>query len=251
MTDASNIPQHVAIIMDGNGRWAEQRGLPRIRGHQEGVSRVEDIIRAASDIGVKYLTLYAFSKENWQRPAAEVSFLMELLSRYLDKKLEELQKNNVIFNTIGDLQDLPAPIREKITRNKESSKKNTGLVATFAFSYSSRDEITKACRRISQEVLDGKLAPSEINEQSISRNLYTADMPDPDLLIRTSGEMRISNFLLWQISYAELYITETLWPDFTTDQFQKAIEAFQKRDRRFGRTQSSGKAVAGQAGGDS
>lgn len=233
------IPVHVAIIMDGNGRWAKSRGLPRIRGHQVGVERVEDVIQAAPSLGIKYLTLYAFSKENWKRPHEEVSFLMELLAKYLDQKLEEMKRQNVVFNTIGHLDDLPAPIREKIIRNKEETRSNTGLVVTFAFSYSARVEITDACRKIAEKAARGELNPSEINEDVISQSLYTAGMPDPDLLIRTSGEMRISNFLLWQISYTELYVTEKYWPEFTRDEFVKALQAYQSRERRFGRTSAA------------
>ncbi|MCB9800400.1 MAG: isoprenyl transferase [Candidatus Omnitrophica bacterium] len=235
------IPQHVAIIMDGNGRWANERGLARIRGHQHGVERVEEIIRVAPELGIKYLTLYAFSKENWQRPKDEVSFLMGLLAAYLDQKLEEMHRNNVVFNTIGEIGDLPKPIQEKIAQGKEKTKKNTGLVATFAFSYSARAEITRACRLIARKVVDGVLKPEDINEDLLSRSMYTGTLPDPDLLIRTSGEMRISNFLLWQISYAELYVTEKYWPDFTKEELVKAIEAFGGRERRFGRTSVSSK----------
>ncbi len=231
-----NIPAHVAIIMDGNGRWAQARGLPRISGHQKGVERVEEVIQAAPKIGIRYLTLYAFSKENWQRPREEVSFLMDLLARYLDQKLEEMKRNNVVFNTIGHPEDLPAPIREKIVRNIEETRRNTGLVVTFAFSYSARAEITDACRQIAVKVQKGDLTPESISEETLSKHLYTAGIPDPDLLIRTSGEMRISNFLLWQISYSELYVTDKFWPDFSRDEFVKAIEAYQHRERRFGRT---------------
>ncbi len=228
-------PAHVAIIMDGNGRWAKARGLPRIRGHQVGVERVEEIIQAAPDLGIRYLTLYAFSKENWQRPREEVSFLMELLANYLDQKLEEMKRKNVVFNTIGHIDDLPSVIRDKIVRNKEETRRNTGLTVTFAFSYSSRVEITDACRRIAAEVAEGKMKLPDIDEAAVSAHLYTAGLPDPDLLIRTSGEMRISNFLLWQISYAELYVTEKYWPDFGREEFSKAVQAFQIRERRFGR----------------
>ena len=239
MINKTSIPTHVAIIMDGNGRWAKARGLPRIRGHQVGVERVEEVIQTAPDLGIKYLTLYAFSKENWQRPREEVSFLMELLGKYLDQKLEEMKRNNVIFNTIGHIEDLPAVIHDKIIRNKEETRKNTGLTVTFAFSYSARMEITDACRRIAEEVAGGRMKTSEIDEAAVSAHLYTASLPDPDLLIRTSGEMRISNFLLWQISYAELYVTEKYWPDFNRDEFAKAIQAFQTRERRFGKTTAS------------
>ncbi|HTL48884.1 MAG TPA: isoprenyl transferase [Verrucomicrobiae bacterium] len=234
--DYKNIPRHVAIIMDGNGRWAKRRGLPRIEGHRIGADRLEEVMRAAQEAGVKYLTLYAFSKENWQRPREEVAFLMQLLSTYLDRKLPELQKNNIVFNAIGNLDDMPLEVREKIARNIRETRSNTGLTVTFAFSYSSRFEITEACRRIAEEAAAGRLDPAAITEDAVSDRLYTAGIPDPDLLVRTSGEMRISNFLLWQISYAEIYITETCWPEFTREEFLKAITEYQKRERRFGRT---------------
>ena len=233
----SNVPHHVAIIMDGNGRWAQKKGFPRIAGHEVGVQRVEEIIEIAPKYGVKYLTLYAFSKENWQRPPAEVSFLMDLLGKYIDQKMQRLIDNNVRFNAIGDLKDLPEKNQERIARLTEKSKHNTGLIATLAFSYSSRFEITEACRRIAEKVGTGSLKPSEINEAAISEHLYTAHLPDPDLLIRTSGEMRVSNFLLWQISYAELYVTHKFWPEFDEAEFSKAMDDFQKRERRFGKTE--------------
>jgi len=233
----SKTPRHVAIIMDGNGRWAQKRNLPRVRGHQVGAERVLEIIRAAPKLGVKYITLYSFSKENWKRPPGEVKFLMELLSNYLNKQIGELKKNNVVFNTIGDMEDLPSAIQEKIQSSKEETRQNTGLVITFAFSYSSRDEITEACRRIAGKVKAGELTQEAISEQTVTDHLFTAGLPDPDLLIRTSGEMRISNFLLWQISYTELYVTETLWPDFDKEEFKKAITAFGQRQRRYGRTE--------------
>ena len=229
-------PQHVAIIMDGNGRWARKNGYSRIRGHEEGGHRVEEIMRSAPHHGIKYLTLYAFSKENWQRPENEVRALMGLLSDYLDQKLEMLVSSNVIFNVIGKIDDLPKPIQEKISRNIEKTKTNTGLVATFAFSYSSRLEITNACRTIAQKVMAGKLKPIDITEQMVADHLYTASLPDPDLLIRTSGEFRISNFLLWQISYSELYVTEKYWPEFTKEELAAAVEEYRRRERRFGRT---------------
>lgn len=234
---SGNIPRHIAVIMDGNGRWAERQGLARIRGHQAGADRLEEIMRAAQEFGVRYLTLYAFSKENWQRPQEEVSFLMKLLSTYLDKKLGDLKKNNIVFNAIGSLTDLPKEIQAKIDRNIKETSHNTGLTVTFAFSYSSRFEITEACRRIAEDVTNGKLSPGEITEEALGKYLYTEGLPDPDLLIRTSGEMRISNFLLWQISYAELYVTGKCWPEFTRDELLKAIQDYQKRERRFGRTE--------------
>jgi len=230
------IPQHVAIIMDGNGRWAKKQGLLRIQGHEVGVQRVEEIVKAAQEKGVRYLTLYAFSKENWRRPKEEVEFLMGLLSRYMDKKIEVMIRNNCVFNVIGEVGDLAGVLQKKITQAMEASKNNTGLVVTFALSYSSRREIVRACQKIAEQALQGTIKSSEITEEIFSKNLYTADMPDPELLIRTSGELRISNFLLWQISYAELYITQKFWPEFTRDEFEKAIEDYRGRERRFGDT---------------
>ena len=230
------IPQHVAIIMDGNGRWAKKQGLLRVQGHEVGVQRVEEIIKAAQEKGIRYLTLYAFSKENWRRPKEEVEFLMGLLSSYLDKKIEVLIKNNCVFNVIGEMGDLAATLQKKLTEVMEASKNNTGLVVTFALSYSSRREILRACQKLAEQAARGAIKPSEITEETLSRNLYTADMPDPELLIRTSGEMRISNFLLWQISYAELYVTQKFWPEFTRDEFEKALEDYKGRERRFGDT---------------
>ncbi len=237
--EPKTIPQHVAVIMDGNGRWAKAKGLLRVQGHQKGIERVEEIIAAAAEAGVRYLTLYAFSKENWRRPEQEVNFLMDLLSGALDRKVEELHKKNVVFNAIGRLEDLPSSVREKLRSGMDLTRKNTGLVVTFALSYSSRLEMVDACRKIGKMIEAGTLKPGEVTEETISNQLYTAGMPDPDLLIRTSGEMRISNFLLWQISYAELFVTQKFWPDFGRDDFFAALDDFQKRDRRFGRTSSS------------
>jgi len=238
MNEISKIPKHVAVIMDGNGRWAKRQGLPRIKGHEEGVNRVEEITRIADKWGVRYLTLYAFSKENWKRPADEVGFLMGLLAQFLDTKLKIMLENNVIFKVIGESSDLPSIIQKKLDTWIEKTKSNTGLTLTIAFSYSSRFEIARACRQLAQKAVDGKVKPSEITEDVFAHELYTADLPDPDLLIRTSGEMRVSNFLLWQLSYAELYVTETLWPDFREAQFREALEEYTKRDRRFGLTES-------------
>ena len=229
-------PNHIAIIMDGNGRWAQSRRLPRIRGHEVGSDRVEEIISIASKYGVKYLTLYAFSKENWQRPSDEVSFLMGLLSVYLDHRLQRMMDNNAVFNAIGNLKDLPAKIQEKIAFRMNQTRSNTGTFVTFAFSYSSRLEITEACRKIAEDAAAGKIKHSEITEETLAGRLYTAGLPDPDLLIRTSGEMRLSNFLLWQISYTELYVTDKLWPDFGEEELALAIQEYQKRERRFGKT---------------
>lgn len=229
-------PVHVAIIMDGNGRWAKKQGLIRIQGHEVGVQRVEEITRAAQDKGVRYLTLYAFSKENWRRPKEEVEFLMGLLSSYIDAKIDAIAKNNIVFNVIGEIHDLPGVLQKKLNHAMEATRANTGLTLTFALSYSGRKEIVQACQKIAAKVQQGALTPEAIGETTIAENLYTAAMPDPDLLIRTSGEYRISNFLLWQISYAEIYITQKFWPEFTRDEFEKALEDYRGRERRFGHT---------------
>ncbi|MBU9889112.1 MAG: isoprenyl transferase [Candidatus Omnitrophica bacterium] len=233
---ANGIPEHVAIIMDGNGRWAQKQGLIRIRGHEVGVQRVEEITQAAQDKGIRYLTLYAFSKENWRRPKEEVEFLMGLLSSYIDAKLNAILKNNIVFNVIGELGDLPDALQKKLNDAVEKTRSNTGLTLTFALSYSSRKEIIQACRKIAVKVRRGEWEPEAIDETVMAANLYTAGMPDPDLLIRTSGEYRVSNFLLWQISYAEIYITSKFWPEFTRDEFEKALEDYRGRERRFGHT---------------
>lgn len=230
-----NVPRHVAIIMDGNGRWAKRRGLPRVMGHREGVKTVERIVEACIGFGVRYLTLYAFSTENWNRSEREISALFALLDRFLDTKLELLQKNNVRFCVIGERHRIAPRLRKKIEHLEERTRKNNRLVLNVALSYGAREEIISAVRALSEEVKKGSLKPSEIDEKLFSRHLYTRDCPDPDILIRTSGEMRISNFLLWQISYAELYVTPTLWPDFNERDLEKAIEEYQKRERRFGR----------------
>ncbi|OGW79621.1 MAG: di-trans,poly-cis-decaprenylcistransferase [Omnitrophica bacterium RIFCSPLOWO2_12_FULL_44_17] len=233
----NEIPKHVAIIMDGNGRWAKQRGMPRIMGHQKGVDTIREIVRTASDQGVRYLTLYAFSKENWNRPKDEVGFLMNLLSQYLDLEIKELRKNRVRFNVIGRIEDLPGQIQEKIRKTVEDTKNEPGLLLTLALSYSSRVEMIDAIKKLCEKVVRNELNYSEINEDCVSRALYTANLPDPDLLIRTSGEMRVSNFLLWQISYAEIYVSPKFWPDFTKEDFLEALKDYQRRERRFGRTE--------------
>ncbi|MBI4971642.1 MAG: isoprenyl transferase [Candidatus Omnitrophica bacterium] len=233
---STNLPQHVAIIMDGNGRWAKSQHLPRIEGHRAGVESIRDTLRACNELGIPYLTLYAFSNENWQRPKDEVSFLMRLLSEYLDQELKELNKNNIRFQVIGRKDMLPAEIQKKIERNVKETVGNKKLVLTLALSYSGRLELVDAVRKIAQKIKDGSLELKDITESTIEENLYTVGLPDPDFLIRTSGEMRISNFLLWQMSYTEIYVTDVLWPDFRKQHFIDAIEAYQKRERRFGRT---------------
>jgi undecaprenyl diphosphate synthase len=229
------LPRHVAIIMDGNGRWAKKRALTRVDGHREGINSVREIVRASGELGIEYLTLYTFSKENWSRPAGEVSALMALLLKTIRAELEELNDNNVRLMTIGRLEDLPFLAREGMLHAMRALRHNTGLTLNLALSYSSRQEIIDAVRRVAMEVKTGRLLPEDIDDFTISSMLYTAAIPDPDLLIRTSGEMRISNFLLWQLAYTEIYVTETLWPDFRRQQFYEALLAYQKRERRFGR----------------
>lgn len=235
---AESLPRHVAIIMDGNGRWAAQRGLLHVEGHRRGGEAVKRVIRAAGELGIQYLTLYAFSTENWQRPKAEIDFLMSLLSEHLDKEIDEIRRNNVRLNIIGRLGDLPAELRSKLKRYVEETKNNTGLFLTIALSYSGRAEIVDAVKSIVREARTTGFDPEAIDEAFISSHLMTRDMPDPDLLIRTSGEMRVSNFLLWQISYTELYVTDKLWPDFEKRDLAEALEAFKGRERRFGRRTS-------------
>jgi undecaprenyl diphosphate synthase len=228
------VPTHVAIIMDGNGRWAKQRHLPRVEGHRNGVESVRAVVRAAGEAGVKYLTLYAFSVENWNRPKDEVDTLMRYLARFLKNEIGELNKNNVRLDAIGQIYRLPEFVQEQLKKTKAALAKNNGLTLILALSYGGRTELVEAVRSIGQKIKDGELEPAEINEPLISENLYTRHYPDPDLLIRTSGEMRISNFLLWQISYAELVVTPTLWPDFRKAQFFDALEEYTRRHRRFG-----------------
>jgi undecaprenyl diphosphate synthase len=228
------LPTHVAIIMDGNGRWAKQRHLPRVEGHRHGVESVRAVVRAAGEAGVKYLTLYAFSVENWNRPKDEVDTLMQYLAKFLKNEIPELTKNNVRLDAIGQIYRLPEFVQEQLKKTKAALARNNGLTLILALSYGARTELVEAVRDISQKIKDGQLEPAEINEQAISQHLYTRHYPDPDLLIRTSGEMRVSNFLLWQISYAELVVTPTLWPDFRKAQFFQAIEEYTGRHRRFG-----------------
>ncbi|MBM3889638.1 MAG: isoprenyl transferase [Verrucomicrobia bacterium] len=234
MTANLKVPRHVAIIMDGNGRWARQRGLPRIEGHRAGAESVRAAVRAAGKFGVKYLTLYAFSVENWRRPKLEVSGLMRLLVRYLRSEIDELNRSNVRLETIGRLEDLPKSAQRELEEARQRLAKNTGLTLIVALSYGGRTELVDAMRKIAQEVKAGRLRPEQIDEATISSALYTARFPDPDLLIRTSGEMRLSNFLLWQTSYTEIWITPTLWPDFREPDFLQALEEYRKRERRFG-----------------
>ena len=230
----ANIPTHVAIIMDGNGRWAKQRHLPRIEGHRNGIESVRTVVRSAGEVGIKYLTLYAFSVENWNRPKDEVDTLMNYLARFLKSAMGELHRNNVRLEVIGQIYRLPEFVQEQLRKTQAALENNHGLTLILALSYGGRTELIDATRAIAQKVKDGQLEPAEINELLISQHLYTRNYPDPDLLIRTSGEMRVSNFLLWQISYTELVVTPTLWPDFRKPQFFEAIEEYANRHRRFG-----------------
>lgn len=234
--DPKRLPRHVAIIMDGNGRWARARGLDRSEGHVEGVNTVRKITEAASEIGIKYLTLYTFSTENWNRPQEEVDALMNLIVIAIERETADLIKNNVRLTMIGDFGRMPDFARRRLSKCMDDTAHCTGLTLVLALSYSSRWEITEAVRNIAAKVQAGSLDPEDITDDTISRNLSTADMPDPDLLIRTGGDFRVSNFLLWQIAYSEIYVTSTYWPDFTKDDFLDALEQFQSRERRFGLT---------------
>jgi undecaprenyl diphosphate synthase len=230
----ASLPRHVAVIMDGNGRWAKERHLPRIEGHRMGAESARTIIRTAGEIGIKYLTLYAFSVENWNRPKDEVDALMKYLVHYLKTETPELNKNNVRLEIIGQVYRLPEIVQEHLRKSIAVLSKNNGLTLVMALSYGGRTEIVDAVRDIAQKAKAGELDPADINEQVFAQHLYTRNLPDPDLLIRTSGEMRVSNFLLWQISYAELVVTPTLWPDFRKPQFYAALEEYNRRHRRFG-----------------
>lgn len=230
------IPQHIAIIMDGNGRWAKQQGEDRIFGHHEGVNSVREIVEAAAEVGVNYLTLYAFSTENWNRPKEEVDALMELLVATISMETPQLHKNGVKLEAIGNLKSLPINCFNELQESINTTKNNKGLTLVLALSYSSKWEITNGVREIAEQVASGKLKPSDITEETISSHLCTTKYPDPELMIRTSGEHRISNFLLWQLAYAEFYFTDKLWPDFRKQDFIEAINAYQARERRFGKT---------------
>jgi undecaprenyl diphosphate synthase len=224
------VPRHVGIIMDGNGRWAAARGLPRVEGHRRGVERSKEVIEVAAELGIKVLTIYTFSTENWQRPSSEVTTLMKLLELYLKKEIDGLVRNGIVFRTIGDVRRLPGHIQNIIREAEERTSLNKGMILVTALSYSGRSEILRAVRKI----LHAGVKPEELTEEVFSSYLDTAGIPAPDLIIRTSGEMRISNFLLWQAAYSEFYFTETLWPDFTKDELLLAIQDYQRRERRFG-----------------
>ena len=237
-----NLPRHIAIIMDGNGRWARRRGLPRVAGHRAGIKAVREAVKGCGNLGVDYLTLYTFSIENWSRPAREVNALMRFLRETLKKETLELDRSNVRLRVIGRTEDLPAAVNAEIARAVTALDKNTGLTLVLALSYAGRAEILDAVRSIAHEVKRGKLSDQDIDDGVFRSYLYTDGMPDPDLLIRTSGEMRVSNFLLWQIAYSELWITDTLWPDFRRKHLYNAIIDYQERERRFGRISTGGKA---------
>lgn len=230
----SPLPKHVAIIMDGNGRWAKQRGFPRIEGHRRGAESVRVVTTAAREIGVEYLTLYSFSTENWNRPKSEISALMRLLKHYLQAEIETMNKNQIRLQVIGRIGDLPDDVRTQLDATMAATSHNTAMTLILALSYSGRAELTDAVKVIAEKVLGDELTPKDITEKTISEHLYTRDFPDPDLLIRTSGEMRISNFLNWQLSYTEFVITPTLWPDFRREQFFDALKEYSQRQRRFG-----------------
>jgi undecaprenyl diphosphate synthase len=241
--DFDRLPRHVAIIMDGNGRWARQRNLPRVAGHRAGIAAVRDVVEASARIGFEVLTLYAFSVENWKRPRPEINTLMSLLREYLRKELRTLLDNNISFNVIGRIEELSPEVRRDLEQTIDSTRANTGLLFNLALSYGGRAEIVDACNRLERSrAASGDDTP--ITEDVFARHLYTAGQPDPDLLIRTSGEMRISNFLLWQIAYAEIWVTETRWPDFRRGELLRAIVDYQKRERRYGRVEEPSHAVA-------
>jgi undecaprenyl diphosphate synthase len=239
-TASLNIPGHVAIIMDGNGRWARERGLPRSEGHRAGAESVRRVVEACNEFGVRYLTLYAFSTENWRRPASEVRALMSLLGRFLEERTADLQRYGIRLQAIGEVERLPALVRRKLDKTMAATATNTRGVLTLALSYGSRAELVRAARRLAERVQRGELAPEQITEEAFGRELYTAGMPDPDLIIRTANERRLSNFLLWQGSYAELWVTPVCWPDFGREQFLEALTDYTHRVRRYGGVADAG-----------
>lgn len=232
--DMNNIPKHIAIIMDGNGRWAKARNLPRTMGHKAGVETIRNIVKEADALGVKYVTFYAFSTENWKRPKEEVNALMKLLVQYLRKELDELHENGVVINVLGDISRLPQECINEINRAKEKTKNNTGLVMNMALNYGGRAEIVRAIKNIVLDAKEAKIDINDIDEAFVNKYLYTANMPDPDMIIRPSGEQRLSNFLLWQCAYSEFWYSDINWPDFTAENLKEAIIDYQKRNRRFG-----------------
>jgi undecaprenyl diphosphate synthase len=229
-------PRHIAIIMDGNGRWAKKRMLPRVYGHRKGIDVARDTVTACRELGVQYLTLFTFSRENWNRPESEVKLLMRLLEKHLKIETRSMVENNIRFRGIGNLAELPPSVRRVIASVEDATRDNDGMCLELALSYSGRDDILGACRSVLESIREGKLKPEELSEETFSTHLYTAGTPDPDLLIRTSGERRVSNFLLWQLAYTEIYITDVHWPEFTREHLEKAIRDFQSRQRRFGLT---------------
>ncbi len=232
--ESRQLPRHIAIIMDGNGRWASRRGFPRIEGHRQGVNSVRTVVEESTRLGIEQLTLYCLSSENWKRPALELNLLMQLLKKFVIGEREEIMRQNIRFSTIGRRSDLPKDVLAEVDKTINESRNNTGMQLCLALNYGSRSEIVDAVKSIVSEVEQGNLQADDIDEEVISSHLYTAGMPDPDLVIRTAGEMRVSNFLLWQISYAELWVTETYWPDFSVNDFWQALRDFAARDRRFG-----------------
>ncbi|MBD2514641.1 isoprenyl transferase [Nostoc sp. FACHB-973] len=234
-----HLPHHIAVIMDGNGRWAKNRGLPRIAGHRQGAKTLKELLRCCKHWGIKALTAYAFSTENWQRPVEEVNFLMLLFERLLHRELAQMHQEGVRISFIGDLSVLPKSLQTQMERSMAETLNNQAIHFTVAVNYGSRNEITKVCRQVAELVEQGELSAEQVNESLIEKHLYTADIPEPDLLIRTSGEMRLSNFLLWQMAYTEMYFTDVLWPDFDTEAFHQALLSYQKRDRRFGKIKTS------------
>ena len=236
MTEATNLPRHVAIIMDGNGRWATKRKLPRVMGHNAGMKAMREIVRRSSDLGVQYLTVYAFSTENWKRTQEEIGGIFGLLIKYVNQDLEELHKENVRVNILGDWSIMPENVREALGRTIFKTRNNTGLTFNIALNYGSRDEVVRGVRELAEMVKAGALDPADIDEESISKHLYTGKfgVPDPDLIIRPGGEVRLSNYLMWQAAYAELYFCDTLWPDFTPDEYETILRSFGNRERRFG-----------------
>lgn len=228
------LPKHIAIIMDGNGRWAKNKLLPRFMGHRAGMETLKKIVRCCSDNGIKVLTVYAFSTENWKRPKDEIGYLMDLLIEYLNREIEELHQNSVKLCFIGDISGLPGKCQKAISEALKKTSKNDGMILNIAMNYGGRADIVRAARILAENVLEGKIKTKDISEEQFSKQLYTKDEPDPDLLIRTAGDLRISNFLLWQIAYSELYFTNSSWPEFTTDQLTEIIQSYALRDRRFG-----------------
>ena len=234
--ERARLPKHVAIVMDGNGRWAEKRNKPRLHGHREGASSVREIVEVAAEIGIEVLTLYAFSSENWRRPEHEVTGLMTILKNYLESELTRMLKNNIRLSCIGDLKKIPEGVRQSLLSTMEKTKNNDRLILNLALSYGSRDEITSAVQKIAQKCIQGEMKCEDIGPQTIDEHLHTAGLKDPDLFIRTGGEQRLSNFLLWQASYAEIIFTDTMWPEYRRDAFLESLREFQRRERRFGKT---------------